>query len=128
GKAPAGLGARGILRALLRKLRAAFPAATFRVRLDGGFASAKLFTFLEREQVEYVVAMASNRRLEKRARRWMGRARVLSRLTGETAHLYGETRYAAKSWARRRRVIMKEVVGRPTREDMKNPRCVVVNK
>ena len=67
GTAPAGLGARGILRALLRKLRAAFPAATFRVRLDGGFASAKLFTFLEREQVEYVVAMPSNRRLERRA-------------------------------------------------------------
>ena len=46
GKAPAGLGARGILRALLRKLRPAFPAATFRVRLDGGFASPKLFLFL----------------------------------------------------------------------------------
>jgi hypothetical protein len=42
GKAPALLGARGILRRLLRKLRAAFPAATFRVRLDGGFASPKL--------------------------------------------------------------------------------------
>jgi len=42
GTAPAGLGARGILRSLLRKLRAAFPDATFRVRLDGGFASAKL--------------------------------------------------------------------------------------
>src|SRR3989441_608728 len=88
GTAPAGLGARGILRSLLRKLRAAFPGATFRVRLDGGFASAKLFTFLERQDVEYVVAMASNRRLEKRARRLMGRARVLSRQTGETAHLY----------------------------------------
>lgn len=30
---------------------------------------AKLFTFLEREQVDYVVAMPSNRRLDKRARR-----------------------------------------------------------
>src|SRR5881628_1594501 len=128
GKAPAGLGARGILRALLRKLRAAFPAATFRVRLDGGFASAKLFTFLEREQLEYVVGMPSNRRVEKRARRWMGRARVLSRLTGETAHLYGETRYAAKSWARRRRVIIKaEVVRHPGRAPKNNPRFVVTN-
>ena len=128
GQAPAGLGARGILRALLRKLRAAFPAATFRVRLDGGFASAKLFTFLEREQVDYVVAMPSNRRLDKRARRLMGRARVLSRQTGETAHLYGETRYAAKSWARRRRVIIKaEVVRHPGRAPKNNPRFVVTN-
>src|SRR6267143_3794008 len=128
GTAPAGLGARGILRALLRKLRAAFPAATFRVRLDGGFASAKLFTFLDREQVEYVVAMASNRRLEKRARRLMGRARVLSRQRGETAHLYGETQYAAKKWARKRRVIIKaEVVRHPGRAPKNNPRFVVTN-
>jgi hypothetical protein len=128
GKAPAGLGARGILRSLLRKLRVAFPAAIFRVRLDGGFASAKLFTFLEREAVEYVVAMASNRRLEKRARRLMGRARVLSRQTGETAHLYGETRYAAKKWTRKRRVIFKaEVVRHPGRDPKNNPRFVVTN-
>jgi len=128
GTAPAGLGARGILRSLLRKLRAAFPDATFRVRLDGGFASAKLFTFLERQDVEYVVAMASNRRLEKRARRLMGRARVLSRQTGETAHLYGETRYAAKKWTRKRRVIIKaEVVRHPGRAPKNNPRFVVTN-
>jgi hypothetical protein len=128
GQAPAGLGARGILRSLLRKLRVAFPAAIFRVRLDGGFASAKLFTFLEREEVEYVVAMASNRRLEKRARRLMGRARVLSRQTGETAHLYGETRYAAKTWTRKRRVIFKaEVVRHPGRAPKNNPRFVVTN-
>jgi len=128
GTAPAVLGARGILRGLLRKLRAAFPGATFRVRLDGGFASPKLFLFLEREQVEYVVAMASNRRLEKRAQRLMGRARMLSRQTGQTAHLYGETRYAAKKWTRQRRVILKaEVVRHPGRPPKNNPRFVVTN-
>jgi hypothetical protein len=128
GKAPARLGARGIRRALLRKLRIAFPAATFRVRLDGGFASAKLFTFLEREQVESLVAMPSNRRLDKRAQRLMGRARVLSRQRGETAHLYGETQYAAQTWARRRRVIIKAEVGRhPGRAPKNNPRFVVTN-
>jgi hypothetical protein len=128
GKAPASLGARGILRALLRKLRAAFPRARLRVRLDGGFASPQLFQFLEREQVEYVVAMASNARLEKRAQRLMGKARVRSRQTGETAHFYGETRYAAQSWKRKRRVIIKaEVVRHPGREPKNNPRFVVTN-
>ena len=128
GKAPASLGARGILRGLLRKLRAAFPATMVRVRLDGGFASAKMFTFLEREHVEYVVAMASNRRLEKRAQRLMGRARVLSRQTSQTAHLYGDTQYAAKTWSRKRRVIMKaEVVRHPGRAPKNNPRFVVTN-
>ena len=128
GKAPASLGARGILRALLRKLRAAFPAALFRVRLDGGFARPKVFTFLERERVEYVVGMPSNSRLEKRAQRLMGRVRVRSRQTGETAQRYGETRYAAKTWTHRRRVIIKaEVVRHPGRAPKNNPRFVVTN-
>ena len=128
GNAPATRGARGLLRRLLRKLRAAFRGATYRVRLDGGFAHPKLFQFLEQQQVEYVVAMASNRRLEKRARRLMGKARMQSKATGQTAHLYGETRYAARSWKRKRRVIIKaEVVRHPGRDPKNNPRFVVTN-
>lgn len=128
GNAPAHRGARGLLRRLLRQLRTAFPDAGLRVRLDGGFASAKLFAFLEREQVEYVVAMASNVRLEKRARRLMGKARVRSRASGHTEHLYGATWYAARKWKRRRRVIIKaEVVRHPGRAPKNNPRFVVTN-
>ncbi len=128
GNAPASRGAIGLLRRLFRKLRAAFPQATLRVRLDGGFASPKMFAFLEAQQVEYLVAMASNSRLEKRARRLMGRARGLARATGQTAHLYGETRYAARKWTRKRRVIIKaEVVRHPGREPKNNPRFVVTN-
>ena len=128
GNAPASLGARGLLRRLIRQLRAAFRAPTIRVRLDGGFATPAMFTFLEAQQVEYVVAMASNTRLEKRARRLMGQARMRSKATGETEHLYGETRYAAKTWTRRRRVIIKaEVVRHPGRDPKNNPRFVVTN-
>jgi hypothetical protein len=128
GNAPARRGARGLLRRLLAKLRAAFGGATYRVRLDGGFAHPKLFQFLEQQQVEYVVAMPSNARLEKRARRLMGKARMQSKATGQTAHLYGETRYAARSWKRKRRVIIKaEVVRHPGRDPKNNPRFVVTN-
>ena len=128
GNAPASLGARGLLRRLLGTLRQAFPTATVRVRLDGGFATPTMFTFLEAQQVEYVVAMASNARLEKRARRLMGKARMRSKATGQTAHLYGETRYAAKTWKRKRRVIIKaEVVRHPGRDPKNNPRFVVTN-
>jgi hypothetical protein len=126
GNAPASRGAIGVLRRLIRQLRAAFPTAVLRVRLDGGFASPKLFAFLEAQGVEYLVAMASNPRLDKRARRLMGKARMLSKATGRTAHVYGETRYAAKKWNRKRRVIIKaEVVRHPGREPKNNPRFVV---
>jgi hypothetical protein len=128
GNAPASRGARGLLWRLIQKLRAAFPKARLRVRLDGGFASPKLFTFFERHALEYVVAMASNPRLEKRARRLMGKARMRSKATWQTAHLYGETRYAAKSWGRKRRVVIKaEVVRHPGRAPKNNPRFVVTN-
>src|SRR3989449_9628819 len=128
GNVPASRGARGLLRRLLGKLRAAFPTAPLRVRLDGGFATPALFAFLEAQPVEYLVAMASNGRLEKRARRLMGRARMLSRTSGRTEHLYGETRYAARKWPRKRRVIIKaEVVRHPGRAPKNNPRFVVTN-
>jgi hypothetical protein len=128
GNAPASRGAWGLLRRLIRQLRAAFPPATLRVRLDGGFATPTMFTFLEAQAVEYVVAMASNARLEKRARRLMGKARMRSKASGQTEHLYGETRYAAKTWKRKRRVILKaEVVRHPGRDPKNNPRFVVTN-
>jgi hypothetical protein len=128
GNAPATAGALGVLRRLFRKLRLAFPYATLRVRLDGGFASPRVLTFLETEGVEYLVAIASNARLEKRVRRLLGKARLRSKATGETATLFGETRYAAKSWKRKRRVIMKaEVVRLAGRDPRDNPRFVVTN-
>src|SRR5437867_3120028 len=110
--------------------RTAAPAASSAAgRLsERGLPRAAGWRLLEREQVEYVVAMPSNARLDKRARRLMGKARVLSRTTGRTAHLYGETRYAARTWKRKRRVIIKaEVVRHPGRAPKNNPRFVVTN-
>ena len=128
GNSPAKRGAIGLLRRLFTRLRAAFPRAILRVRLDGGFASPEVFAFLEAERVEYVVAMASNVRLVKRSRRLMGRARMRSKASGQTEHLYGETRYAARKWTRKRRVIIKaEVVRHPGRDPKNNPRFVVTN-
>ena len=128
GNAHATLGVIGILRRLLAKLHRAFPHARLRVRLDGGFASPAVFRFLEEAGVEYLVAMASNPKLAKRVRRLVGKARMRSKTTGETATLFGETRYAAKSWKRKRRVIMKaEVVRLAGRDPRDNPRFVVTN-
>jgi hypothetical protein len=121
-------GVRGLLRRLFTKLRALFPHARLRVRADAGFADAKLLAFLERAGVEYVLGLAGNRRLDKRVRRLLGRARLQARATGETVTLYGETRYAARSWARKRRIIMKaEVLCYPGRSAKANPRFLVTN-
>src|SRR5262249_57078084 len=69
GTSAAKLGAIARLRRLFAKLRAAFPGARLRVRLDGGVAGDDVLRFLEAEGVEYVVALGKNRRLEKRVGR-----------------------------------------------------------
>jgi len=121
-------GVRGLLRRLFSKLRTLFPRARLRVRADAGFADAKLLSFLDAAAVEYVLGLAGNRRLDKRVRRLLGRARMQARSTGDTATLYGETRYAARRWERKRRIIMKaEVLCYPGRARKDNPRFLVTN-
>jgi hypothetical protein len=121
-------GVRGLLRRLVDQLRARFPRARLRVRCDAGFAHPKLLDWLEAEGLEYVIGVPSNPRLAKRVRRLLGRARVLSRATGDSIALYGETRYAAKKWSHRRRVIMKaEALRYPGRTIKDNPRFIVTN-
>ena len=82
---------------------------------------------LEAQRVEYVVGLASNARLVRRAGRLLGEAYGL-KFSGRTEHVSGETCYAARKWSCRRRVIIKaEVVRLPGREPRCNPRFVVTN-
>jgi hypothetical protein len=128
GRAPAKLGAIGILKRVLARLRTAFPKAKLRVRLDGGFAGPEMFDFLEAEGVEYVIAMAGNNVLDRLAEPWMKRARVLCAQLEQTAHVYGECRYAAQTWPQKRRAIIKaEVVRREGCEPRDNARYVITN-
>jgi len=128
GNSPATRGARGLLRTLVCRLRRAFPGAALRVRVDGGFAGNDWLDVLETHRVEYVVGLASNARLVRRAGRLLGEAYGLSKYSGHTEHVFGETRYAARSWSHRRRVIIKaEVVRLPGRDPRCNSRFVVTN-
>jgi hypothetical protein len=128
GNAPAKAGAMGILLRVLKRLWKAFPKARIRVRLDGGFADPLVLEFLDAMGVEYVVAMAKNAVLERLAEPAMKQARRLSKQSGQTERVYGESRYAAKSWSSKRRVIFKaEVVRHPGKEPKDNPRFVVTN-
>jgi hypothetical protein len=128
GNSPATRGARGLLRTLVRRLRQAFPTAALRVRVDGGFAGNDWLDVLEAQRGEYVVGLASNARLVRRAGRLLGEAYGLSQYSDHTEHVFGETCYAARSWPHRRRVIIKaEVVRLPGRDPKCNPRFVVTN-
>jgi hypothetical protein len=129
GNAPDRRGAIGILNRVLPRLRQAFPKARFLVRLDGGFAGPEIFDFLDdQSDVKYAVGMAKNAVLLRRSKKLLRKARRRSRESGETAHFFGECRYAAKTWSHKRRVVIKaEVVRHPGREAKDNPRFVVTN-
>ena len=128
GNATATLGLLSILRRLVERLTDAFPKASILVRLDGGFACPEVFEFLEEAGLQYVVAMGSNPVLRRHAEPLMEKARRLSGASGNTEHLYGECRYAARTWNRKRRVIIKaEVVRLEDREPKDNPRFVITN-
>jgi len=129
GNVTAAAGAVGVLRRLMALIRSSFAKVRIRVRLDGGFANPQLLAFLDAEVgVEYVVAMASNAVLNRKAEEAMQVARLLAGLTDRTEHIYDEVRYAAGSWKQERRVIIKaEVVRADHKEAKDNPRFVITN-
>lgn len=97
-----------ILRILLRLLRARWPQITVELRADSGFASPKLYTFCEQEQIDYTIGIASNARLEPLAQDLLAQAIVERIKTGaEKVRLVGESTYQAGSWDKERRVVYK---------------------
>jgi hypothetical protein len=129
GNVTAAFGAVGILRRFLLMVRYFLPRVRIRVRLDGGFAHPAVLALLDQEpNLEYLVGMAKNAVLKRKAKPAMRRARKLSRRSGQTEHVYSDARYAARSWPRERRVIIKaEVVRAEGKEPKDNPRFVITN-
>lgn len=130
GNASGSRGAVGILRRLIARLGQAFPMARIHVRLDGGFAAPEVLDFLDREpKVEYLVNLAANAGLKRKAEAAMKRARRDSKTSQHTEHIYGECQYRTRqSWPWERRVIYKaEVVRAEGKEPKDNPRFVVTN-
>jgi hypothetical protein len=129
GNVTAAVGAVGILRRLLMMVRHFFPGVRMRVRLAGGCAHPALLDFLDAEpNLEYVVAMASNAVLQRKAEEAVQVARAIAEATGQTEPVYSEVNYAAGSWERERRILIQaEVVCGEGKEPKDNPRFVIPN-
>lgn len=128
GNAPTQAGALTLLTRIIGRLQQRFPQTRILVRLDGGFAEPELFEFLDCVGVDYVVAIAKNKVLERKVELDMIVARVLSEASGQTEHIYTDFAYAAGTWSRERRVVCKaEVVRLKDREPRLNARFVVTN-
>ena len=128
GNAATQVGALTLLKRIVGRLQERFPRARLLVRLDGGFAEPELFEFLDTVGVDYVVAMAKNKVLERQVELDLIVAKVWSEATGKTEHVYTDFAYTAGTWSRERRVVCKaEVVCLEGREPRLNARFVVTN-
>lgn len=128
GDAPSSFGAVALLSRTIKLLKKEFTQTRIRVRLDGGFATAEVFDFLDEAGVEYVVSMGKNSKLQEYAAALMEKVRWDSYYSGQTEKAYGECTYEARSWGRERRVIFKaEVLRHGARQPKDNTRFVVTN-
>jgi hypothetical protein len=115
------------LRRTVAKLREEFPRARIRVRLDAGFARPETFELLEELKVEYVVAMPGNKRINELAEPLLAEARLQFEKLQETVQIFGAVEYAADSWNKPRRVVVKAEILEGVDEPKENPRFVVTN-
>jgi hypothetical protein len=110
-----------ILKLLVTRLRAAWPQVRLIVRADSGFCRWRMLRWCERTQVDYIIGLARNSRLEALGRPLMEQARAAFAAEPQKQRLFTWIDYAAQTWDRERRVIAKaEFSAQGT-----NPRFVV---
>ena len=123
GNSHAGKGVLGLLRWLFWRLRKAWPDVKIILRGDGGFSLPEIINLCEQKNVKYVFGFSSNAVLKRKINYLLDLARLQYFRTKEKARLFDDVYYAAKSWKKPRRLIMKA-------EWLKkgsNPRFLVTN-
>jgi hypothetical protein len=115
--------ARAILKLLVTRLRQAWPSVRLIFRADSGFCRWPLMRWCDSNGVGYVIGLARNARLLGLAGPWLHAAAVCWERTGQPQRLFGAFHYAAGTWDRPRRVIVK--AEHNARGD--NPRFIVSN-
>ncbi len=103
----AALHSRAILKLLVERLRRKWPKVRIIFRADSGFCRWKTLRWCEKNDVKYVVGIARNKVLERMAGPFMEDAKDRFEKTGCKQRLFHEVRYAAGTWDRERRIIVK---------------------
>lgn len=114
---------RAILKLLVKRFRQVWPNVRIIVRADSGFARWRMLRWCDKNRVFYIVGLARNKVLQRLAEPWMRQAAEQFEATGSKQRLFANVMYAAKTWDRQRRVIVKA----EHNAGGANPRFVVTN-
>ena len=112
-----------ILSLLVKRLRQRWPKVRILLRADSGFCRWKMLRWCERHRVDYIVGIARNDRLAAQAKAFVDRAEQRFQQTGKKQRRFHEMYYAASTWDKRRRIIVK---AEHTAQGS-NPRYLVTN-
>lgn len=107
GNAHAALGAATDLEYIVNHLRAAWPDVHIHVRGDAGYGLPKMYEACERLGLDYTFGIAANAVLKQASDDLLQEAVERFEQTGEPQRLFTYFWYQAKSWDRRRLVIVK---------------------
>lgn len=99
--------ARAVLKLLVERLRRAWPKVRIVLRADSGFCRWKIMKWCDENGVFYVLGLARNPVLERMAAGDMKQAQRAFEQTHAKQRTFHEIRYAAETWDRERRVIVK---------------------
>ena len=112
-----------VLALLVKRLRRAWPQVKIIFRGDSGFCRHQMLRWCEGHHVGYIVGVAKNKRLKALSEKQIREAEERFAETKQKQRVFDEIQYAANTWDRRRRVIVKaEHTGKGS-----NPRYVVTN-
>jgi hypothetical protein len=96
------------LERIVKKLRAVWPKVHIIIRGDSGFCRDLIMTWCETNEVDYVLGLAKNKRLETEIVTEMEEAKRQHKETGQEARVFKDFRYRTlKSWSSERRVVGK---------------------
>ena len=95
------------LERLVPRLRTHSPRAPLAFRADAGFATARLYDWLEAHDLSYAIGFGSNVRLKKLAAPLVARAQQRFERTGQNVRMFSSLRYRGRRWQRSRRVLIK---------------------
>ena len=98
---------RAILKLLVDRFRRQWPDVRIIFRGDSGFCRWKLMRWCDKHDVGYILGLPRNKVLERRAQPWTTVSAAQFAQTQEKQRLFGEFAYAAGTWDRERRVIVK---------------------
>jgi len=113
----------GILKRLVKRFREVWPEVRIILRGDSGFCRHRMLDWCDENDVGYIVGLAKNRRVEMAAWYPLNLAKLDHLETDKKIRRFTSVQYAAKTWSRKRRVLVKAEC---TTKGF-NPRFVVTN-